>query len=191
MWQTCRFWLARSQLPQQEQIQAFPCSPDRGRGLGVDEVSGEAGSALGKALQDTQCIGMELSQPRAQEQGQGWAGMGRDPSHAGVGSHLSHPSALRVLPRCFHCSLRSSQEPARALAKPRQDHSSPAVKIPRVWLGWAAGGTFPPLSGKGLRELMASSGFIPAHFCTAFLCWIPHPAFCLALTFHKRLECLS
>lgn len=154
MWHTCRFWLARSQLPGKDQIQTFPSSPDTGRGQELMRCLGEAGPGLGKALQDTDCLGMVLLQPSLGHWSRARIRAGmcrRDRSRPGrgapgVGSHLSHPCALRVpprLPRALISALRSPRSRARVLAKPWNGHSSPAGKISTVWVGWDAGGTFP------------------------------------------------
>lgn len=132
---------------------------------------GEAGPGLGKALQETDCLGMVLLQPSQGHRSRARIRAGmcrRDRSRPGrgapgVGSHLSHPCALRVLPRlprALISALRSPRSRARVLAKPRNGHSSPAGKISMVWVGWDAGGTFPTPCWEGAE---GADGFFRAH----------------------------
>lgn len=135
--------LAKSQLPRKDQIQAFPSSPAPGQEqlLGAAEVSQSLGLFGESSARDRIATGWFWPSQGHRSR----AGMGRDRSHAGtgapapqVGSHLSHPCTLRVLPRapeCFHCSPESSRDPSPVLAKPRNGHSSPAGKICLVWVG--------------------------------------------------------
>lgn len=109
VWQTCRFWLARSQHPQKDQIQTFPSSPALGWGqlLGADEVSRRGWVCFGESSAGDTLPrdGSLAARPRAQEQRQD---LGRDVQGSLLSWQRSPRSGVTpeppLCPQCFHCS---------------------------------------------------------------------------------------
>lgn len=156
MWQTCRFWLARSQHPQKDQIQTFPSSPALGWGqlLGADEVSRRGWLCFGESSAGDTLPrdGSLAARPTAQEQRQD---LGRDvqgslPSWQRSPRSGVTPEPPRAL-SAFIAPLRSSQEPKPGPGTAQEWPFQPSSKnIPGLgWLGCRRD-TSHPILGRGL-----------------------------------------
>lgn len=182
--------------------------PGHGAGAGADEVSRRGWARFGESSAGDRLPwdGSSPAKPRAQEQGQD---SGRDVQEGSLPSWQRSPRSgvtpepplcpqgPAPAPTCFNFCTEESQKQSPGSGKAPEWPFQPSRKNLHGlgWLGCRRD-ISPPHAGKGLRELMASSGLIPAafqaRFSTDFLCWIPHPPFCLALIFHKkRLESVS